>query len=98
MGSYDYNSDAIPKVEAATDAIEDYANATMPKIITFIEEIADQSGSKKFKDNVASLRETTDAFKKTLLEFCGEPGDKMDSGTLHGYNTGARKLAEVLGE
>lgn len=95
---YEYNPDAIPKIEAATEAIHEYCDSDVPKVLAITEELAAQSGSKKFIDNVNALRETTEAFKKTLLDFCGEAGDKMDAGTLEGYVTGAKKLAQVLGE
>ena len=95
---YDYNPEAIPKIDAAIEAIHEYCDSEMPKFLSVMEELAAQSGSKKFIDTVNAARETTDAFKKTLLDFCGEPGDKMDTGTLEGYTTGAKKLAEVLGE
>lgn len=95
---YKYNTEAIPKIEAAIETIHEYCDSEMPKFLSVMEELAAQSGSKKFIDTVNAARETTDAFKKTLLDFCGEPGDKMDTGTLEGYTTGAKKLAEVLGE
>lgn len=98
MGQFDYNSDAIPKVEAATQAIEEYSSLTMPKFLDTIDEIAQQSGSKKFSENANSLRAAVESFAKTLSEFSGEKGDKMDSGTLYGYITGANKLATILGE
>lgn len=98
MGNYEYNPDAIPKIEAAVETIHEYCDSDVPKVLAITDDLAAQSGSKKFKDNVDKLRETTEAFKKTLLDFCGEAGDKMDAGTLEGYTTGAKKLAEILGE
>lgn len=92
---YHYDPDALPVVNQAIANIEEYISG-LPNRVSVFENIAEQSGAKKFQEQVASLKAASEAIAKTLADFVGEDSDKAADGTLKGCASTMKKLDAVM--
>lgn len=93
--AYSYDPESIPKLERAIQQLEEYKEG-LPARLAIFEEIAAQSGSKKFEEQITNLKEIATSFAKTLGAFVGEDGDKASEGTLKGCLATMRTLDQVM--
>lgn len=92
---YEYNAEALPTLKQAINNIEEYIGGLNNRISVF-ETIAEQSGAKKFQEQVSALKEASTSFCTTLADFVGEDGDKAAEGTLKACESTMRKLDEIM--
>ena len=92
---FNYDPDALPVVNQAIANIEEYISG-LPNRISILESIAEQSGAKKFQEQVESLKVASTASVNTLKDFVGEDGDKAADGTLKGCASTLKKLDSVM--
>lgn len=96
--AYEFNPEAMPKVATGISGLEEYISSGDKRIEVF-EEIARQSGAKKFIDQVEALKEASSSLCEVFRDFTGVDGDKFGEGSLHGCLKTMKTLdAQMNGE
>ena len=92
---FNFDPDALPKAKQSAEGITEYVEG-MPAVIALLEDVAKQSGAKKFQDNVENMKEAAEILATTLKGFVGEEGDKASAGTLMGGITAMKGLDATM--
>ncbi len=92
-----YNlEDAIQKMPAVLEDVENLINTEIPNVITALEEGGKEVGAQSLIDDCNSAIQQLEALKDLIQQLLGEEGDSVTNATLYGAFAAMKKMQATL--